>query len=57
VVNVLWGTFNLIVAFLLIGYSRIPIGLYTQAVLFIIGFLLIGIFSARHFGAVRSGRG
>ena len=55
-VNVLWGTFNLIVAFLLIAYARIPLGVYTQGVLFILGFLLMGLHLAVHFGAVRNGK-
>jgi len=56
VVNFLWGFLNLVIALALLGFARIEIGLYTPLILFLLGFFLLGLMSARHFGTVRSGQ-
>jgi len=55
-VNFLWGFANLAVALVLL--ARQPFSLASAADLgaFLIGALLIGVFCARHFGAVQANR-
>ena len=52
-VNFLWGTFNFVVAMILISYFPVRIGLNIEGALFMLGFILIGVFTSRHFAAVR----
>jgi len=54
-VNVLWGMFNLVVGALLLSTFPVEIGLTIRFATLIAGALAIGIFSALHFGKVRSG--
>ena len=56
VVNFLWGFLNLVIALALLSIARIQIGLNTPLILFLLGFLLLGLMTARHFGKVRSAR-
>jgi len=56
VVNFLWGFLNLVIALALLSVARIQIGLNTPLLLFLIGFLLIGLLNAGHFARVRAGR-
>ena len=53
VTNVLWGTFNLVVGALLLGYAPVDPGLNLRFTVFVVGFLLIGVPMARHFQKVR----
>lgn len=56
VVNFVWGFLNLVISLALLSIARIEIGLNTPLILFLLGFLLLGLMMARHFGKVRSGR-
>ena len=56
VVNFLWGFLNLIVALTLLSIARIELGFYTPLLSFLLGFLLLGLMLAWHFGKVRAGR-
>jgi len=53
VTNFLWGTLNLMVAMLLISYFPVRVGLNIEGALFMIGFILSGVFLSRHFERVR----
>lgn len=55
IVNFLWGFFNLVVAFVLVCFYRVEISFNTGAVLFLVGFFLIGVWLSIHFGKVRTG--
>ena len=55
-VNVLWGTFNLIVAYLLIGrVGDFDLHSTADVVALGLGFLLIGLFCGHHFGRFHGG--
>ena len=54
-VNFLWGFLNLLITLTLLCISRIQISLNTGLILFLLGFFLIGLHLARHFGKVRAG--
>jgi hypothetical protein len=56
VVNFLWGFLNLVIALFLLSIARIEIALNTPLILFLLGFLLLGLMIASHFGKVRTGR-
>jgi hypothetical protein len=56
-VNVVWGFFNMVVAYLLVARVGAFNPLATSHILsFGVGALLIAIFSARHFGQFHGGR-
>jgi hypothetical protein len=55
-VNVLWGTFNLAVAYILIcRVGDFDLHAAAHVVALGLGFLLIGLFCARHFGRFHGG--
>lgn len=55
-VNVLWGFFNLVVGYLLVcQVGNFDLHSVTDIVVLGFGVLLIGIFSARHFGQFHGG--
>jgi hypothetical protein len=55
-VNVAWGFFNLVVGYLLVcRVGNFDLRSATDSVAFGLGALLIGIFSARHFGQFHGG--
>ncbi len=54
VVNFLWGFLNFVIALALLGTSHIVIGFYTPLMAFLIGFLLMGLVLAWHFGKVKA---
>ena len=55
-VNVLWGTLNLAVAYILIGrVGDFSLHSTVDAVILGLGFLLMGLFCARHFGRFHGG--
>ncbi len=55
-VNVIWGFFNAIVAYLLIvQVGAFDLRAASHVIAFALGALLIGIFSARHFGQFHGG--
>ena len=56
VVNFVWGYLNLVICLALLSIARIEIGLNSPLILFLLGFLLLGLMDAYHFGKVRSGR-
>ena len=51
--NTLWGTFNLIVGCLLLHSSPIEASFNLESILFLVGFLGLGIPNSRHFAKVR----
>jgi hypothetical protein len=55
-VNVLWGALNLIIGVGLLADHPAHVGFNAESVAFAAGALLLGVFLARHFGAVRAGR-
>lgn len=57
VVNFLWGFVNFIISLALLSIARIELGFYTPLLCFLLGFFLLGLFLAIHFGKVRAGRG
>jgi len=57
-VNVLWGSANLLVAYLILcRLGRFDIRDGAQAAAFGLGVLVMGLFCARHFGGLNEGRG
>jgi hypothetical protein len=53
---VLWGTFNLVVAYVLIcRVGDFELHSTTHMVTLALGFLLLGLFCARHFGRFHGG--
>jgi hypothetical protein len=56
VVNFFWGFVNLVIGLVLLSIARIEIALNTPLILFLLGFLLLGLMNAYHFGNVRAGR-
>lgn len=55
-VNVLWGFFNAVIAYLLVArVGEFHPGSWIHILPFGLGVLLIGIFSARHFGQFHGG--
>jgi hypothetical protein len=56
IVNFAWGFLNFVIALALLSIARIQIGLYTPLILFLLGFLLLGLMLAHHFGKFRAGR-
>ena len=54
VVNVLWGTLNLVVAVGLLAWRPLLIGINLNSGLFLIAFLGLGILMATHFQKVRA---
>ena len=52
VVNFLWGFLNFVIALALLSIARIELGFYTPLIAFLIGFLLLGVMMAHHFGKV-----
>ncbi|HZZ18747.1 MAG TPA: hypothetical protein VFE25_05235 [Opitutaceae bacterium] len=57
VVNVLWGLFNLLVAALLASYFPVVIKITWGGLAFALGFILIALHLAFHFGTVRRSSG
>ena len=56
-VNVLWGAFNLVVAYVLIcRVGEFSLGSTTDVAVLGLGFLLMGLMAARHFGRFHGGR-
>ncbi len=55
-VNVLWGSLNLLIAVLLFANFPFVVGLNLDFVVLCAGFLVSGIFLAIHFGKVRKGK-
>jgi hypothetical protein len=55
-VNVLWGALNLAVGLALLAARPFVIGFNLDCLAFAAGALLLGVFAARHFGAVRAAR-
>lgn len=55
-VNVLWGALNLAVGLALLAGRPLAIGFNLDCLAFAAGALLLGVFTARHFGAVRAAR-
>jgi hypothetical protein len=53
VMNVLWGTFNLLVGGLLYGFAAVMPGINLAFALFVAGFLAIGVPLSAHFAKVR----
>jgi hypothetical protein len=57
-VNMLWGFGNLVAAWLLLRWAgRIDLENTAQVVSLALGMLLLGLFTARHFGGLNGGRG
>jgi hypothetical protein len=56
VVNVLWGLFNFIVGLWLLSLAPVAFGLNEGFVAALAGALVLGIYVALHFGAVRKKR-
>jgi hypothetical protein len=56
VVNFFWGFVNLVIGLVLLSIARIEIALNTPLILFLLGFLLLGLMNAYHFGKVRARR-
>jgi len=55
-VNVAWGFLNLVVAYVLVcRVGTFSLGSTINVAVFGVGFLLIGLFSARHFGRFHGG--
>jgi hypothetical protein len=54
VVNFLWGSFNLFIGVALLAFRPLIIGPNLNSALFILGFLLIGLWLAHHFDEVRN---
>ena len=52
VTNTLWGNLNLIIGFLLLHFSPIEPGLNLESILFVVGFVGLGIPSSMHFEKV-----
>jgi hypothetical protein len=55
-VNVLWGSLNLLIAVLLLSNFPFIVGLNIDFTVLCAGFLISGIFLAMHFGKVRRGK-
>ncbi len=55
-VNVLWGSLNLLVAVLLFAHCPFIVGFNLDFAVLCAGFLVSGIFLAIHFGKVRPGK-
>lgn len=53
-VNFLWGLFSLVVALALLAYRPVAVGISAPFGLFVLGFIVLGVFTALHFGKVRS---
>ena len=53
VTNTIWGTFNLLVGGLLVGFAPVDPGFNFRFALFLVGFLGIGIPMSKHFAKVR----
>ena len=56
VVNVLWGTANLAASALLWSMASFAFGANWATLLFFLGFVLLGVPQAQHFGSVRDSR-
>jgi hypothetical protein len=55
-VNVLWGAFNLVVAYALIcRVGEFSLRSTAHAAVLVLGFLVMGLFAARHFGRFHGG--
>src|ERR1700679_2859473 len=52
VTNTLWGSFNLVVGGLLLHYAPFEFDFNLSTLLFLLGFVGIGVFAATHFGKV-----
>lgn len=55
-VNFLWGFANLVAALVLLSRNPFPFGTNAALASVLVGALLIGVFTARHFGAVEAKR-
>ena len=55
-VNVFWGSFNLFVGVLLLHWNPGAIGFHPKFIIFVTGFLALGVQLSLHFGKVRRGR-
>ncbi|MEO6922123.1 MAG: hypothetical protein ABI171_24235 [Collimonas sp.] len=54
--NFLWGSANLLVGAILYTRSALAPGINLECGLFLAGFLIMGLYLSRHFGAVRRGK-
>jgi len=52
-VNFLWGTLNGVIGIALLAWRPIVLRVNLETASFLTGFLLLGIYSSLHFGAVR----
>ena len=52
--NFLWGTLNAVVGVALIAFRPIVLRVNFETIAFLLGFMLIGIYLAIHFGKVRN---
>jgi hypothetical protein len=55
-VNFLWGLVNMIAGLLLLPWGMVRIELTAGFILFLAGFAMMGIYTSRHFEAVRLGK-
>lgn len=55
-VNFLWGAGNLVVGLALMARHQAGFGFNLETLAFAAGALLLGVYAARHFGAVRAAR-
>ena len=55
-VNFAWGTFNLVVGIVLLALHPVPDVFSLEAGAILAGFVLLGLYLARHFGKVREGK-
>ncbi|HTH61369.1 MAG TPA: hypothetical protein VL689_14550 [Paraburkholderia sp.] len=55
-VNVLWGLANLAAALVLLGRQPVSLASGADLAALLVGALLMGVFCARHFGAVQAAR-
>jgi hypothetical protein len=56
IVNVLWGSFNLLLGLALLSWHPVTIGLNPDFAVLGVGFLVLGIQLAWHFGKVQKNR-
>lgn len=52
--NFLWGLLNLVVALALLVYRPVVVGISAPFGVFMLGFIVLGVFTALRFGKVRS---
>jgi hypothetical protein len=56
IVNVLWGSFNLLVGILLLAWHPVVVGFHRDFAVLAVGFVLMGWGTAHQFGKVRAAR-